>query len=117
MILLAFVSFVGVPACSQTDWPTYGHDPGGLRYSPLKQIDRTNIAKLKVAWVYHLKPSSTAESVTTPRSMLPNRDAGEVSYGQQRVGAQDEISLPSGKGRDITNSLCSTCHTTDIFVR
>jgi quinoprotein glucose dehydrogenase len=35
------------------DWPYYGHDAGGMRYSPLKQINRENVAKLKIAWTYH----------------------------------------------------------------
>ena len=41
---------------SSTEWPTYGHDSGGMRYSPLKQITAANVGKLGVAWVYHLKP-------------------------------------------------------------
>src|SRR5215472_9011801 len=35
------------------DWPYYGGDAGGSRYSPLAQIDRTNVARLEVAWEYH----------------------------------------------------------------
>src|SRR5258708_27583101 len=35
------------------DWPAYGRDAGGTRYSPLKQIHKGNIASLKVAWTYH----------------------------------------------------------------
>ena len=35
------------------DWPCYGHDPGGMRYSPLSQIDRGNVARLQVAWIFH----------------------------------------------------------------
>lgn len=38
------------------EWPTYGHDSGGMRFSPLKQITPANVDKLSVAWVYHLKP-------------------------------------------------------------
>jgi quinoprotein glucose dehydrogenase len=34
------------------EWPTYGNDPGGTRYSPLAQIDRANVAQLRVAWTY-----------------------------------------------------------------
>src|SRR2546427_12859910 len=34
------------------EWPTYGNDPGGTRYSPLSQIDRGNVAGLRVAWTY-----------------------------------------------------------------
>ena len=36
-----------------TEWPTYGNDPGGTRYSPLFQINRENVSKLKVAWTFH----------------------------------------------------------------
>jgi quinoprotein glucose dehydrogenase len=37
---------------NQTDWPAYGNDPGGSRYSPLSQINKSNVASLKVAWTY-----------------------------------------------------------------
>jgi quinoprotein glucose dehydrogenase len=36
------------------DWPFYGHDAGGMRYSPLTQINRDNVATLKVAWTFHV---------------------------------------------------------------
>lgn len=35
------------------DWPAYGSDAGGSRYSPLAQINQKNVAQLKVAWTYH----------------------------------------------------------------
>src|SRR5712664_1900785 len=35
------------------DWPVYGRDPGGTRYSPLTQITHANVAQLQVAWTYH----------------------------------------------------------------
>ena len=35
------------------DWPVYGHDPGGIRYSPLTEINRQNVVQLKVAWTFH----------------------------------------------------------------
>jgi quinoprotein glucose dehydrogenase len=34
------------------DWPAYGRDEGGSRYSPLGQINRSNVKTLKVAWTY-----------------------------------------------------------------
>ena len=34
-------------------WPYYGHDQGGMRYSPLTQVNRDNVAQLKVAWTFH----------------------------------------------------------------
>jgi len=36
-----------------TDWPNYGNDPGGMRFSPLKQINRETVSRLKTAWVFH----------------------------------------------------------------
>ena len=40
-------------------WPTYSGDYSGRRYSPLKQINATNIDSLSLAWVYHLTPQVT----------------------------------------------------------
>ena len=34
------------------EWSSYGGDPGGQRYSPLTQIDRTNVSRLEIAWRY-----------------------------------------------------------------
>ncbi|MFW2276072.1 membrane-bound PQQ-dependent dehydrogenase, glucose/quinate/shikimate family [Burkholderia orbicola] len=35
------------------DWRHYGRDMDATRYSPLGQINTSNVTKLKVAWVYH----------------------------------------------------------------
>jgi len=35
------------------EWPYYGHDPGGMRYSPLTQVNRDTVSQLKIAWVFH----------------------------------------------------------------
>src|SRR5213076_3174568 len=49
-----------IPAASE--WPTYGHDPGGMRYSPLTQLTPANVAQLQPAWVYHMKVEGAAAS-------------------------------------------------------
>ncbi|MDE3198830.1 MAG: PQQ-binding-like beta-propeller repeat protein, partial [Acidobacteriota bacterium] len=36
----------------QSDWPAYGGGPSDARYSPLTQIGRKNVSKLRVAWRY-----------------------------------------------------------------
>src|SRR5262245_7564425 len=43
-----------------TDWPTFGNDPGGQRYSGLTQINPANVTKLARAWTYHMKPANDA---------------------------------------------------------
>lgn len=40
------------PAQDRTDWPTYGGSPEGIKYSPLAQINRSNVGRLQVAWTY-----------------------------------------------------------------
>ena len=58
-------------AAQDTGWPNYGNDAGGQRYSPLAQVNRDNVAQLKVAWTYRtgvleqlgdLKKSATFEA-------------------------------------------------------
>ncbi len=49
---------------AQTDWPTYGNDPGAMRYSSLRQIDTSNVERLKLAWTFRTgKPGSEAVPV------------------------------------------------------
>src|SRR5258706_15550066 len=49
-----------LPSLAQTagpeEWPAYGHDYGDTRYSPLAQITPANVARLKPAWTYHMRP-------------------------------------------------------------
>lgn len=34
------------------DWPAYGGNSEGTRYSPLKRITRANVSRLRLAWTY-----------------------------------------------------------------
>jgi quinoprotein glucose dehydrogenase len=44
------------------DWVAYGRDVFGSRFSPLADIDRNNVARLEIAWVYHTgEPLPTAQ--------------------------------------------------------
>lgn len=60
-ITFALVLMVPVTFAADAGWSTYGGDAGGTRYSPLEQVTRTNVARLRVAWSYHtgaLEPES-----------------------------------------------------------
>lgn len=46
----------GPPMAAAREWSTYGHDPGGQRFSPLTQLTPDNVARLKIAWTYHMRP-------------------------------------------------------------
>jgi quinoprotein glucose dehydrogenase len=56
-LLLALATLFAVRGVSaqsapDTGWPNYGNDAGGERFSPARQIDRSNVAQLQVAWTY-----------------------------------------------------------------
>ncbi|SRR5579871_295225 len=51
LVLLALLAIA--QERTNTDWPTYGNDAGGTRYSPLALVNRSNVTKLQQAWVYH----------------------------------------------------------------
>jgi glucose dehydrogenase len=49
ILLPALLALSALPA---QQWPSYGGDPGGKKYSSLDQIHRGNVAKLQPAWSY-----------------------------------------------------------------
>jgi glucose dehydrogenase len=54
--LLRFIAIclLSIPCAAQTSvgWPAYGGGPDGDHYSRLNQINRANVASLKVAWTF-----------------------------------------------------------------
>ena len=59
-----FTSLAALGADAGKDWPVYGGDPGGSKYSTLSQINRGNVAALRAVWTF-----KTGEPVTP----LPHR--------------------------------------------
>ncbi len=58
---LSILSFAFAQAARErnasSEWPTYNRDLAGTRYSPLSQINTSNVARLRQAWIY--RPSAT----------------------------------------------------------
>ncbi len=59
-------SLEGATKNGAREWRCYGGDQGASRYSPLDQINRSNVKNLKVAWVYRSgdamqRPATTIE--------------------------------------------------------
>ncbi len=61
---LALALLLATPALPQ-EWPHYGRDPGGTKFSPLTQIDRANVTRLRVAWTYHTGEFADEENYPT----------------------------------------------------
>ena len=66
LLLLAGCTTGGTSA---VDWPVTGGERGNSRYSALDQINTTNVAQLRVAWIYHtgdLPANGSGEIQATP---------------------------------------------------
>jgi quinoprotein glucose dehydrogenase len=48
------------PVSADADWPMYRHDYAGTGASPLKQIDASNVTRLRQVWTYGLQSDTPA---------------------------------------------------------
>lgn len=74
-----WIAFVVVLGCTATaspprpatsgDWPAYGRDAGGARFSPLAQINRGNVARLEVAWRFHTGETAAEFATRAPTAL------------------------------------------------
>ena len=55
-IAAASMSVPAMAATAPNDWAHYGRDGDNARFSPLKEITPANVANLRQAWVYHMRP-------------------------------------------------------------
>ncbi len=85
IILSLFAALLAVSVApsylhAQNDWPAYGYDQHGQRYSPLSQINTGNVSKLKIAWQYLIEPGSVnldaATRALTSTEAVPIMAAG-----------------------------------------
>ena len=60
-------SLAQAPSISDKDWPAYGGDAGGQRYSVHNQINATNVDSLQVAWTFH---TGALQNVSNPFSNI-----------------------------------------------
>jgi glucose dehydrogenase len=64
VIRLAALLLLAATGQAQTDWPSYGNDPGAMRYSPLRQIQVDNVERVRLAWTFRAgKPGSEATPI------------------------------------------------------
>jgi quinoprotein glucose dehydrogenase len=57
------------------EWPVYGADKAGTKYSPLDQIDRDNFAELKLVWRWRSVDGMLSKSTPDGGEWWSSRDA------------------------------------------
>ncbi|MEN8376906.1 MAG: pyrroloquinoline quinone-dependent dehydrogenase [Gemmatimonadota bacterium] len=70
-----------------SDWPAYGGDAGGRRYSPLTLIDTTNVGELEVAWTFR-----------TGELGQNARDGGDLTFEATPIHFEGALYLPTAFG-------------------
>lgn len=91
IVYLMIAAVAALPVLSaQSDWPAYGHDPGGMKHSPLRQITPVNIGNLHRAWTYHTGESGRSLESTplvAGGRMYLSTENGRVVALQPETGA------------------------------
>jgi len=104
--LLALMCFaIAQPAASQSaagDWPAYGRDRGGERFSPLTRINRGNVSRLAVAWEYSTGEAAVrmTQSVSFEATPLV---LGGTMYLSTPLGKVIALEPETGKERWVTD--------------
>ena len=83
------------PAQRAGDWPVVGGDPGWMKYSPLDQIDQSNVSRLEVAWVWETRE----EPIPGPRQPVPGQRVrpGDFQTTPLVLGGTMYLSTPYNK--------------------
>jgi quinoprotein glucose dehydrogenase len=64
---LCALTVVAASALAQNvEWPVFGGDQAGTKYSTLTQINKDNVRNLKVAWEWHTGEKANEQFHTTP---------------------------------------------------
>ena len=77
------------------DWPAYGRNQEGQRFSPLKQINTDNVHKLKEAWVFRtgdVKQPNAPGEITNEVTPIKVGDTLYLCTAHQRLFALDAAS-------------------------
>jgi glucose dehydrogenase len=86
----------------KNDWPQFGRDSGAQRYSPLTQIDTSNVRKLKQAWQYGI--DSNAAKATGAQRVIPATEAVPIVIGNvlfTPTAQHTIVALEADTGREI----------------
>ena len=70
------------------EWRYYGGDPGGSKYSTLKDINRANVQKLRPAWIFHtdhLRPRPFCVSLCTPRQQPGENQIAALVFAIKQI--------------------------------
>lgn len=87
-------------ASQDAEWRAYGNDAGASHYSPLDQIQKNNVSRLKVAWTYRTRdreaggPSAKKQAFEATPLMIGGRLYFTTPFGRA-------IALDAATGKEL----------------
>lgn len=99
LVLLTGASLIGQSASRSAGWETYNGDPQGRRFSPLTQVNRQNVSRLRLAWQYGVRPSASTNPNVTSRSQAIPIVVGGVLYTP--TGDRSIVALDPATGKEV----------------
>src|SRR5206468_657931 len=100
--IVAGAGSAGAQSAVSGDWPAYGRDRGGERYSPLTGITRENVVKLVVAWEYSTGEAAVETGNSTSFEATPLVVDG-VMYLSTPLGKVIALDAETGRERWVTD--------------
>ncbi len=86
------------------EWPVHGGSDGNTRYSPLDQINASNIKNLGAAWAFDMKDEqSKGPPVLADGTMFVAAAGGHITALDPTTGVVKWSYLPTGPGLDARN--------------
>ena len=88
VVLLAALTTSVVLA--QNDWPSYGRDPGAQRYSPLTQINASNVSQLVQGWTFDTSSPGVKPRDTRTTPLMVNNVLYFAAPNQSLIAVEPE---------------------------
>ncbi len=86
-------------ASADAGWIAYGADAGGSRYSPLDQIDRTNVSRLEIAWSIRTGDASHDDASEGPQDGCGRCHRGDSKFEATPIIARGTLYLSTPLNR------------------
>ncbi|MCH7564804.1 MAG: PQQ-binding-like beta-propeller repeat protein, partial [Gemmatimonadetes bacterium] len=87
----------GSTSMAEGDWPAYGGDAGAMRYSPLTEINRDNVAELAPAWTWE----TGEEPLSGPRLPVPGERVRPGNFQNTPVVINDTMYVSTPYNRVV----------------
>lgn len=88
----------GAQRPASADWPVYGGDPGGMKYSAVTQINRDNVRQLEPVWSWR----TGEKPLAGPRLPIPGNEVRPASFEVTPIVLDDTMYLSTPYNRVVS---------------